>query len=532
MTSLHRHLRIADGMRAVALREPGRPALECDGRFLTYGELRERAARISAAALGIGLRAGDRVALLAPNCLEYPELMCGLSDAGLIVATLNPRSAAPEVAAACSDCGPRLLIVHPTLHQVAEQAMATLPAGTVERLLVIGGSCESWMAAVQPLPVDQLPQVAETCAFTLVYSSGTTGQPKGILISHRSRALTFHAMAMEYGCYGPDDRFLALAPMAHGAGFAFAMATLYFGGFVEIATRFEPARVLERLADGGFTGVFMVPTHFQAVLSLPPDTLTSHRRTARSLKTIISNAAALPQPLKERVIEYFGEGLLHETYGSTEAGIVTNIRPEDQLRTNRSVGRAFALNEIRLLGADGTEVAVGEVGELFSRSPYLFDGYWGHPEWLADCSRPCGWVSAGDLARRDEQGFIYIVDRKKDMVVSGGFNIYPREIELVLEQHPAVREACVVGIADEHWGERLRAFVVPAAGQRADSGLAASLGTFCRTRLAGYKVPREIGFIAEVPRNLGGKVLKRELRDPALPCHAIHIHEPKVQYGA
>jgi acyl-CoA synthetase (AMP-forming)/AMP-acid ligase II len=118
------------------------------------------------------------------------------------------------------------------------------------------------------------------------------------------------------------------------------------------------------------------------------------------------------------------------------------------------------------------------------------------------------------------------------MVVSGGFNIYPREIELVLEQHPAVREACVVGIADEHWGERLRAFVVPAAGQRADSGLAASLGTFCRTRLAGYKVPREIGFIAEVPRNLGGKVLKRELRDPALPCHAIHIHEPKVQYGA
>lgn len=532
MSALYRNLRIADGMRAIALREPTRPALSCEGRTLTYGQLRDRAARISAAAIDEGVRVGDRVALLAPNCLEYAELMCGLSDVGAIVATLNSRSVSTEIAAACRDCSPKLLIVHPTLMAVAEAALAEIGSGPNIRLLVIGSSCEQWLQSRNPLPEDELPGFAETAPFTLVYSSGTTGQPKGVLISHRSRALTFHAMAMEYGCYGPDDRFLALAPMAHGAGFAFAMATLYFGGFVEIAAKFEPALVLERLADGSFTGVFMVPTHFQAIFALPGDTLTSYRRTALSLRAIISNAAALAQPLKEKIIEYFGDGLLHETYGSTEGGIVTNIRPADQLRTNRSVGRAFGLNEIKLLADDGREVAVGEVGELYSRSPYHFEGYWGHPEWLADCTRPGGWLSAGDLARRDENGFLHIVDRKKDMVISGGFNIYPREVEMVLEQHPAVREACVVGIADEHWGERVRAFVVLAPEYRPDVAMAAAIGMFCRNKIAAYKIPREVGFITEVPRNAGGKVLKRALRETSFNGHQIHIHEPKVQVGA
>jgi long-chain acyl-CoA synthetase len=250
------------------------------------------------------------------------------------------------------------------------------------------------------------------------------------------------------------------------------------------------------------------------------------------LRTIISNAAALPQPLKERIVDHFGEGLLHETYGSTEAGIVTNIRPADQLRTDRSVGRAFALNEIRLLSPDGEDVPVGAVGELFSRSPYHFNGYWGHPEWLADCTRPGGWLSAGDLARRDQEGFLHIVDRKKDMVISGGFNIYPREVEMVLEQHPAVREACVVGVPDDRWGERLRAFIVAAPGQRMDVSLAAALAASCRDRLAGFKIPREFAFIDDIPRNLSGKILKRELRERSVACHVVRDPEPRAQAGA
>jgi long-chain acyl-CoA synthetase len=344
VSDLYRALRLADGMRAIALREPGRKAMRCGERELSYGELRERAARVSAAAVAAGIKIGDRVALLAPNCIEYPEIMCGLSDIGAIIATLNPRSAPREVAAACADCAPALLIFHESLKGVAELAMTSAEFPSDLMSLQTGAAYEDWITAHAPLAVDALPDIAETDPFTLVYSSGTTGQPKGIVISHRSRTLTFHAMAMEYGCYGPDDRFLALAPMSHGAGFAFAMCTLYFGGFVEIAAKFDPVAVLDRLTNGAFTGVFMVPTHFQAILGQPAQLLDRYRGSAPSLRTIISNAAALPQSLKERIVEYFGEGLLHETYGSTEAGIVTNIRPADQLRTNRSAGRAFALN--------------------------------------------------------------------------------------------------------------------------------------------------------------------------------------------
>ena len=523
MSELYRALRISDGLHAVGRRDPQRLALECEGRRFTYGELRERVQRVSGAALReLGVNLGDRVAILAPNCAEYPELLCGFSDVGGIVVTLNARSPAAEIAATCRDCSPSVLVAHPSLEAVAREALALGLGDRKARLIVLGSEYERWLASHSPIDERELPRFAETEPFTLVYSSGTTGQPKGIVISHRSRALTFHGMAMEYGCYSPDDRFLALAPMSHGAGFAFMMCTLYFGGFVEIATRFDPARVLERLATGRFTGVFMVPTHFQAILALPAETLARYRGAFEALQTIISNAAALPQPLKEKVIDYFGEGLLHETYGSTEAGIVTNIRPQDQLRTQQSVGRAFALNEIRLLAPDGSEVPVGEVGELFSRSPYLFESYWNKPELTAECVREGGWVSAGDLARRDAEGFLYIVDRKKDMLVTGGFNVYPREVEIVLEQHPAVRESCVVGVPDAHWGERVRGFVVLREGQEAEQALADDIVAFARLQLAGYKVPRELGFIDAVPRNVGGKVLKRELREGAHPYFAIH----------
>ncbi len=506
-----------------------RVAVRCDGRELTYAQLDERSRRLSGGALrDLRVRAGDRVAVLAPNCIEYPELICGFSDAGAVVATLNPRSNAAEIVAACADCGARVLVVHPTVEVVAREALADLDA----RLLVLGRDYESWLTMQAPATEAELPDIDEGSPFTLVYSSGTTGEPKGVLLSHRSRVLTFHAMAMEYGCYGPDDRFLAIAPMAHGAGFAFGMASLYFGGSVDIVTKFDAQNVLERVAEGVFTGVFMVPTHFQAIFALPPATLERFRGRVRGLRAIISNAAALPQPMKEQVVEYFGPGLLHETYGSTEASIVTNIRPADQLRTAQSGGRPFGLNEVRLLDEQGAPVVPGEVGELFSRSPYLFNGYWNRPQETADCLRDGGWVSAGDLARIDDEGFLYIVDRKKDMVISGGLNIYPREIERVLEQHTAVQEACVVGIADARWGERLRAFVVVAAGQADDEVLAHELLRHCRTHLAAYKAPRELVFITSVPRNAGGKVLKRDLREALDSRFTVHIHGPQVHVNA
>ena len=202
----------------------------------------------------------------------------------------------------------------------------------------------------------------------------------------------------------------------------------------------------------------MVPTHFHAILNLGEAVLSRYRN--HGLTALVSNAAPLPQVTKEKIVAHFGEGVLHETYGSTEAGIVTNLRPPDQLRKKSCVGLPFVGNRLRLLDDEGNEAAPGEVGELFSTSPYLFNGYWNKPEDTAATMRG-GWVSAGDMARRDEDDYIYIVDRKKDMIISGGVNVYPREVEDALSRHPAVREVAVVGVPDDYWGERIKAFVVP-----------------------------------------------------------------------
>ena len=498
----YRPLLLSGGLHASAARSPRRPALICEGVTRSYGALAERVRRVCGAVQQAGLKPGDRAAILAPNCLEYAELVVGMADAGVVVATLNARSTSHELAAACDDCGARLLIVHRSLADVATAARFA----TATRLLVLGEEYEAWLAAAPesgPLSI-----LDETDPFTLVYSSGTTGKPKGIVIGHRSRTLTFHGMAMEYGCYGPDDFQLGVAPMAHGAGFAFLMASLYFGGTVEVLAKFDPERVVAKLATEPFTGIFMVPTHFQAIFALGAPFLERHRGGAKALRAIISNAAALPQAVKEKIIAYWGPGRLHETYGSTEAGIVTNLRPPFQLSHRQSVGPAFAMNVVRLLDDRGREVEPGAVGELYSQSPYLFDGYWGQPAETEAALRD-GWVTAGDLARQDEDGFYYVVDRKKDTVISGGINIYPREIEEVLHQHAAVLEAAVIGVPDEYFGEALRAFVVARPGMNVDG---AALEAHCRGVLAGYKVPKQFRFIDALPRNAGGKVLKKVLR--------------------
>lgn len=501
-TTLNQSVPLSTGFHASANRSPNKTALICEGRKLTYGQLAERVHQVCGGAQELGLVKGDRVAVFAPNCLEYPELLIGLSDAGCIITTINPRSTSHELTAACDDCSARVIFVHPAMDSVAQGATTR----TVERVIVLGDDYDLWRSSsVQSGPLDEL---GEEDPFSLVYSSGTTGAPKGIVLSHRSRTLTFHAMAMEYGCYGPDDIQLGIAPMAHGAGFAFIMATLFFGGTVEVMTKFDPKLTVEKLATEPFTGIFMVPTHFHAIFALEAAFLERHRRRSKTLRTIISNASALPHATKQSIVDYWGPGLLHETYGSTEGGIVTNLRPQYQLTHPGSVGPAFALNTIKLLDEDRMQVPQGEVGELFSRSPYLFSGYWGRPEEEAQAIND-GWVSAGDLARQDEDGFFYIVDRKKDMVVSGGINIFPREVEEVLHQHPAMLEAAVVGVPDDHFGETLRAFVVLRDGQTATP---AELDAHCRQVLAGFKVPKEFYFIDALPRNVGGKILKKELR--------------------
>jgi long-chain acyl-CoA synthetase len=496
-----RPILIADGVRASAERTPNKVAISLADRRLSYRGLVERIDRVSNLALGgLGLARGDRAALMAPNCLEFIEIVAGLSSVGVAPAMVNPRLTAPEAAYIANDSGARVLFVHESLEEVARAAELE----TVERIVLIGGDYEELIGSASTTA----PEVAvsETDAFCISYTSGTTGNPKGAVLSHRSRTLTFYAMAAEYGCYSPDDRALAIAPLYHGAGFAYAVAPIFFGGTCEILPRFEPERVLAVIDEARMTNAFFVPTHFHAIFGLDDQILQRYK--AESLRTIIANAAPLPQVTKERIVEYFGEGLLHETYGSTEAGLVSNLRPPDQLRKQQCVGLPFPCTLVRLRDDEGGAVAPGEVGELFSASPSLFSGYWGMPEATAETFRG-GWLSVGDMARQDEEGYIYLVDRKKDIIISGGVNVYPREIEEVLLTHPNVAEAAVVGQPDDYWGETVRAVVVLGSAAEASE---AELLDHCGARLARYKLPKSFSFVEALPRNAAGKILKRELR--------------------
>jgi long-chain acyl-CoA synthetase len=494
---------ISDGIRSSMGRDPDKVALREGERKLTYRGLVERMDRVSNGSLhDLGLRPGDRTALLSPNTIEFVEIVCGLAEAGAPPALINSRASASEVKFICEDAGSSVLFVHKSLEELAR---AAAPA-SVERMIVIGEAYEDWLALSSPQRPAVRPEEWDT--FCIPYTAGTTGTPKGVLLPHRSRTLTFFAMAVEYGCYGPDDRALAVAPLYHGAGFAFAVAPVFFGGSCEILPRFDAEALLRAVDAGKATNVFMVPTHFQSVFGLDDNVLD--RYDLSSLRTIVSNAAPLAQVTKERIVERFGDGLLFECYGSTEGGIVSNLRPADQLRKLQCVGLPFPLTSVRIADPEGNELGPGETGELFSTSPYLFSGYWNRPQESDEAFRD-GWFSAGDMAYRDDEGYIYLVDRKNDKIISGGLNIFPREIEEVLLRHPAVLEVAVFGVPDERWGEAVHSVIVLRPHAAASE---VELIEFCGVSIARHKVPKRIEFAQSLPRNAAGKILRRELREP------------------
>jgi len=496
-------IRVDDGVRASAQRTPDKVALAEGSRELTYRELVERIDRVrTATALGLGLAPGEHAAIFSPNCLEFIEIVCGLAGAGVAPALVNSRATAEELQFICDDSTARVLFVHPDLEETARAATLN----SVGEIIVLGERYDRWRQTARPAAEPSTAREWDT--FSIPYTAGTTGSPKGVLLPHRSRSLTFFAMAAEFGCYGVNDRALALAPLYHGAGFCFALAPLFFGGFTEIHAGFDPEAVLTGLRDKHLTSVFMVPSHFRAIFDLGRDVLDRARPGA--LKTIISNAAPLPQAMKARIVDYFGEGILFECYGSTEGGIVSDLRPADQLRKEACVGLPFPSTFVRLLDDDGLEVPAGEVGELHSRSPFMFNGYWNRPGETASAIRD-GWCSVGDLARRDEEGYLYIVDRKDDMIVSGGVNIYPREIEEAIGRHPGVAEVAVFGAPDDRWGQAVHAAVIVRPGTSLAGG---ELLATC-DHLARYKRPKAIRIVDALPRNAAGKVLRRRLRADA-----------------
>lgn len=489
-------LDIGSGVQVNARRFPNKCAVRQASVSLTYGQMAERMNRVGNAARAVGLEPGTNAAIVMANTPEYFEIVAGISRLGAAIATVNPMQTPQELASILEDCDARVVFT-----DVANEERVR--AATQAPVLVIGDAYEGWLMEAASTPPAAPPEEWQT--FAIPYTSGTTGKPKGVCLSHRSRVMSFFTFASVYGCFGIDDCFLVTTPLFHGGGFAYPMAALFLGGEVELMPAYSPDRLLKLCASGAHTGTFVVPTQLNGMFQSPQKELS--RLSGHRFRAMVCNAAPLPEKTKLETLQWFGDRVLHETYGSTEAGVVTNLYPSQMREKINCAGRPIVGQSVRLLDDSGSEVAVGDVGELFSQSATLYNGYWNRPKETQDSFRD-GWFSAGDLARMDEDGFLYIVDRKKDMILSGGVNIYPRDIEEVLYAMPGVVEAAVVGVSDDKWGEAVSAFLRTGPDRPDPQHVIA----YCRDHLAPHKVPKSVRFVDEIPRNAAGKVLKKDLR--------------------
>jgi acyl-CoA synthetase (AMP-forming)/AMP-acid ligase II len=543
-------LTLAESVATHARTQPHKPALRDSRRTLSYAQWHARASRLANALRGLGLAPGDRVALLAYNCVEWFEIYAALARAGLVAVPINFRLKGPEVAYIVQHCEARAMIVQDALVEVVQAICGEIDiepdrmirldmgvrSGQILARAVGDGlssaqsdetAADGW-ADYEALidaasDVDPDVTVAPHDLFALMYTSGTTGRPKGAMRSHEGNALIALVTALEFGLTR-DDTALLVMPLCHANSLYFGVTFATLGATIVVDDRrsFDPQAVLALLARERITFTSLVPTHYIMMLDLPA-AVKATLDLSRVGKLLISSAPARKET-KLAILQLFPNGRLFELYGSTEAGWVTILRPDEQIEHGGSVGREWAgSGAIRLLDEQGREVPDGEVGELFSRTAYAFDGYWKNPQKTAEAFRGA-WCSVGDLARRDADGYIHLVDRKSHMIISGGENIYPSEVESVLAAHPAVQDVAVVGLPDAKWGEAVHAVVVPRAdSSRLSEGLEVELLDWCRERMAGYKRPRVIHLIteSEMPRTATGKIQHRLLRD-RLEKHIPH----------
>jgi long-chain acyl-CoA synthetase len=485
-----------------------KPAVIFKEKQLTYSELNKRANQIASAFLRLGYKKGDKVSVMMKNHSAYVEIITGLAKIGVIIVPINFRLVGSEIEYIVLNSESRGFITTGEYAEEIEKLLPRLPQ--LDTVVVVDGSPASSMIDYESFLArgtinEPNSQIDEKDTLYLGYTSGTTGKPKGVVISHRSRVLTGMAAAYEYKIDESDVHIVA-GPIYHAAPWIFLMTQLIVGGTLVIQESFNPEQFLADVEQYKATNTFMAPTMFNFLVNLNNETKAKY--DISSMRVLISAGSPLPTQTKLDVLKFFKDADLHEFYGSTESAITLNIKPKDIRRKDRCVGQPFPLVECMILDENKKPVANGEVGELYIKAPYLLDGYYNNPE-ANEAFFSDGYFTVGDMALQDEEGYYYIVDRKKDMLISGGVNIYPREIEEVLYTHPGILDVAVIGVPDPVWGESVKAIVVPREGAALSEE---DVIDFCNGKIASYKKPKSVDFINELPRNPSGKILKVNLR--------------------
>ncbi|MGE2719370.1 long-chain-fatty-acid--CoA ligase [Mycolicibacterium celeriflavum] len=495
---------VADIARVFGAERPDAVAFIAGERTTTFAEFDARSNQVAQALRAAGVGFGDRVALIEKNGIEFFEVACALSKLGAVVVPVNWRLAAPEMAHIIDDSGAKVVFVGEEFFGHVEAIEDRLTA----TVIAIGvhprwPAFDPWVAdhpAEDPCVTTQPDDVA-----FLMYTSGTTGSPKGVMLTNDNYFCKATGIADKWR-FDTDSVSLAVMPMFHMAGSGWALVGLCEGARTVVLRDVDPAAILEAVARHGITNILLVPVVIQRLLETPGVEATDFS----ALRAIVYGASPITDDVLVRALERFNCDLL-QVYGQTETtGSITQLDRHDP-ELLRSCGKPFPWVEVRIVDDAGRDVPAGTVGELWTRSRQNMRGYWNNPAATAATITPDGWLKTGDAGYLDGEGYVYLHDRVKDMIVSGGENVYPTEVENVLMTHPDVADVAVIGVPDPTWGEAVKAIVVPAADASPGE---ADLIAYARDRLAGYKLPKSVSFADDLPRTPSGKILKRALREP------------------